>query len=101
MFEHTSNSFLFLSVAFIALIVWLDSRTGQPHPSYAGRAGQPRTPDQAAPAPSFQAAPPAPAQLRQAQAPTVAATAQPQEQQPQQQPPQQQPARAPGAIQPQ
>jgi hypothetical protein len=46
MFEHTSNSFIFLAVATVALIVWLDSRTS----SHAGRrvafAGQGQQPAQ-------------------------------------------------------
>ena len=50
MFQYTSNSFLFAAAAAVALIVWLDSRTGSPGGkswSFAGRpdgASKPGTP---------------------------------------------------------
>jgi hypothetical protein len=40
MFEHTSNAFIFGAAAAVALILWLDSRTGRPRNlSYAGGGG--------------------------------------------------------------
>ncbi len=44
MFEHTSNSFILAAAAAVALIVWLDSRTGSgagKRWSFAGRGDQP------------------------------------------------------------
>jgi hypothetical protein len=80
MFEHTSNSLLFMGAAFVAILFWLDSRTGKPpHHAYAGGhnpAPRPPEPSVASSATPSQAAP----QPRPTQAPTVAATAQPQAQ---------------------
>jgi hypothetical protein len=75
MFEHTSNSFLFMAAALVAIMVWLDGRTGRSNHAYAGKPSQPRGPAEQIPAPApLQTTP----QPRPTQAPTVGATAQPQ-----------------------
>jgi predicted component of type VI protein secretion system len=73
MFEHTSNSLLFMGAAFVAILFWLDSRTGKPPHAYAGNAAPHRAPEQAPSAPApYQAA----SQPRPAQAPTAPAMSQ-------------------------
>jgi hypothetical protein len=70
MFEHTSNSFLFMAAAFVAILFWLDSRTGRGDHAYAGARNQPHD------NPAGQPAAPAPLQTTAQQPrPTQASTA--------------------------